>query len=90
MRDNSAERRVFSRAMSADHAAQPWITDMLDADLEAGDVFFDLFDEGQVLRQLRQAIVWLDLRLIDRRRAGGDENRIELVVLGADAPAHRL
>jgi hypothetical protein len=35
-----------------------------------------------VLRQFCQALVGLDTRLIDRRRTGGDENRIELVVLG--------
>ena len=35
-----------------------------------------------MLRQFCQALVRLDTRLIDRRRTGGDENRIELVVLG--------
>jgi hypothetical protein len=55
---------------------------VLEPNLEAGDILFDLFDKGQMLRQLRQAIVRLDTRLIDRRRAGGDESRIELVVLG--------
>ncbi len=57
--------------------------DMFEPDLEAGDVFFDLFDEGQVLSQLIKALVRLDLRPIDRRRrASGDQNRIEPVILG--------
>ncbi len=55
---------------------------MFEADLEASDVLLDLLNEGQVLRQLRQATIRLDTRLIDRRRAGGDENGVELVVLG--------
>lgn len=46
---------------------QPRIIDMLEPYFETGDVLFDLFDEGQVLRQLRQAsLVRCDLRLIDR------------------------
>ena len=56
---------------------------MFETHLEAGDILFDLFDEGQMLRQLCQAIVRLDARLIDRCRTGGDESCIEFVVLGA-------
>ena len=55
---------------------------MLEPDLEAGDVLFDLLDEGQMLSQLRQASVWLDAHLLDRCRAGSDENRVKLVVFG--------
>ena len=60
----------FSRAMSAiDHATRRRITDMFEADLEASNVLLDLLNEGQVLRQLRQATIRLDTRLIDRRRS---------------------
>ena len=55
---------------------------MLQPDLDAGDVLLDLFDEGQMLSQLCQALVRLDARLFDRGRTGGDKNRIELVILG--------
>src|SRR5208282_4182093 len=55
---------------------------MFETHLEAGNVLLGLLDEGQMWRQLSQAIVRLDTRLIDRRRAGGDKNCIELVVLG--------
>jgi hypothetical protein len=46
---------------------------MFEPNLEACDVLFDLLDEGQMLSQLRQALVRLDPRLLDRRRTGGDE-----------------
>ena len=76
-------RRFFSRAMSAMTRRRSRSSpDMFEADLEASDVLLDLLNEGQVLRQLRQATIRLDTRLIDRRRAGGDENGVELVVLG--------
>ena len=55
---------------------------MFETHLEAGNVFLDLFDKGQVLRQLCQAVVWRDARLIDCRRTVGDKSRIELIVLG--------
>ena len=86
-RDNDVQPVRPSVVFSAgryrhDHAPQPWIIDMLDADLKASDVFFDLLDEGQMLSQFRQTFVRIDSRPINRRRTGGDENRIELVVLG--------
>src|ERR1700689_4486284 len=49
-----------SRDIGDDHAPVPRIVDMLDPDLEAGDVLFDLFDEGQLRSQRRQALVRLD------------------------------
>ena len=55
---------------------------MLKPGLETRDVLFDLLDEGQMVRELRQAFVRLDSRLIDGESAGGDENRIEYIVLG--------
>jgi hypothetical protein len=61
---------------------QPAIIDMLEPNLVAGDILFDLLDIGQMLRQLRQALVRREARLIDRRCTSGDEHRIELIVLG--------
>src|SRR5208282_3469434 len=55
---------------------------MFEPNFEACDVLFDLLDEGQMLSQLRQALVRLDPRPLDRGRTGGDKNRIKLVVLG--------
>jgi len=55
---------------------------MLKPGLEPRDVFFDLLDEGQVVRQLGQTCVRFDSRLIDGGCEGGDENRIERIVLG--------
>src|SRR5580700_5284695 len=72
-----------SRDIGDDHAPVPRIVDMFDPDLEAGDVLFDLFDEGQMLSQRHQALVRLDTPLIDHCRTGGDENGIEPVVLGS-------
>ena len=74
--------RLQSRNVGDDYAPVPPIADMLEPDLEAGDILFDLLDEGQMLSQLRQALVRIDARLIDHCRAGGDQNRIDLVVLG--------
>jgi len=68
--------------VSHDHASQPRLIDMFETDLEAGDVLLDLFDEGQMLRQLRQALVRLNALLCYGGRASGDQNSIELVVLG--------
>src|SRR5204863_3150988 len=58
-----------------DDALHSSVVDMLKPGLEPRDVFFDLLDEGQVVGELRQALVRLDARLIDGESAGGDENR---------------
>ena len=44
----------------------------LKADFEAGDILFDLLDEGQILRQLGQALIWRETRWINGRCTGGD------------------
>lgn len=66
-----------------DEAAETAVMDVLEPDLEARDILFQLFDEGQRPRQIRQARVGFDLRRIEICRAGGDERGIEHVVLGA-------
>ena len=56
---------------------------MLKTDFETRNVLLDLLDEGQMLRQFRRIARQAgNSRLIDARRAGGDESGIELVVLG--------
>jgi hypothetical protein len=65
-----------------DHAPEPSILDVLEADLEAGDILLDLLDEGQLRGQPGQALVRRDRRRIDGGGAGGDQRRIEGVVLG--------
>ena len=55
---------------------------MFEPDLETRDVLFDLLDKGQMPRQLSQTFVGLDVRRIDRRRAGCDQSCIEQIVLG--------
>src|SRR5436190_3744089 len=65
-----------------DDAVASSVVDMLEPGREPRDVFFDLLDEGQVVGELRQALVRLDARLIDGESAGGDENRIERIILG--------
>ena len=62
---------------------QPQTIDMLEPNLEARDVLLDLFDEGQLSRQVGQPRVRLDPLLVDRRRAGGDQPGVDHVVLGA-------
>ena len=79
-----ARRRAFSRAMSVRTMRRSRGSPICSSrTLMARDVLLDLFDEGQMVCQLRQALIRRDPRPVDRRRTGGDQNRIELIVLGA-------
>jgi hypothetical protein len=69
IRSSSVERRVFSRAMSA-------------MTMRRSRGSSRCLDKGQMSGQFSQPLVGFDARRIDRRRAGGDEDCIELVVLG--------
>ena len=68
-------------------ASQARCVEVLQADLETGDVLFDLLDKGQMPGQARQARVRLDLGRLEACRAGGDEGGVEDVVLGPAQPA---
>ena len=52
--------RFQSRDVGEDDAPQPWIPDTPQPNLMAGDVLFNLLDEGQMVGQLHQALVRLD------------------------------
>ena len=58
------------------------IADVFEPDLEARDILLDLLNEGQLVSKLRQTRIRFDVRVIDRSRAGRDQNRIERIVLG--------
>ena len=66
-----------------DNAPQPRIFNVLEPDFQAGDVFFDLLNEGQMLRKLGQSRIGCNARSLHDGRASSDQNRIKLVVLGA-------
>jgi hypothetical protein len=53
-------------------AAPPHQVQMLDAGLQARDVLFDLFDQGEMIGERGQPVVGFNRWRIDERRAGSD------------------
>ena len=82
-RELCGTQRLEPDDVDHDDAPQPWLLDVLKPDLEARYILLDLLDEGQVLRQVREACVRFVPRPLNRRRTGRDENCIEDIVLGA-------
>jgi Homeodomain-like domain len=69
--------------VAGDDAAQAGVGDMFETGFEAGDILFELLDEGELVGQGFQAAIDLTLDWIERCGAGGDEGRIDGIVLGA-------
>ena len=69
--------------ITRDDGPQPLIVDVFETDLEAGDVLFDLFDESELMGEGCKPLIGLWPGLINRGCTGGDDGRIELIVLGA-------
>jgi len=67
------------------HAALARLVHVLQAGLEAGGVFLGLLQESEAAGELLQAGVRGDGRRLAGRRAGGDQKRVEAVVLGPAA-----
>jgi hypothetical protein len=79
----SAARRTFQPFdIGDDHAPQPRVVDMLEPDLETGDVLLGLLDEGEVRRQLCQPLVRRDRWRLQCGGTGCDPHRVESIVLG--------
>ena len=72
--------------VAVNNAPQARLVDMLEPGFEARDVFINLFKEGQMSGQFRQSGIWRDPRLIERCCARCNQNRVERVVLGVNAP----
>ena len=67
-----------------DDVAQALVADVLEAGLQPGDVRFDLFDEGQLVAERIQARIGrLRLLRLEDMGAGGDQDGIDAVALGA-------
>ena len=77
------EHRLQAGDLGAPEVAQALIAAGLAARLVAGDVLADLLDDGEMIGEPQQARIGRRVNSFDRRRAGGDQPRIDLVVLGA-------
>ena len=67
-----------------DDVAQALVADVLEACLQPRDVRFDLFDEGQLVAERIQARIGrLRLPRVEDVGAGGDQDGIDAVALGA-------
>src|SRR5579859_2227530 len=75
--------RLQSGNVGKDNASQSRLVEMLEAGLQPGKIFFGLLDEGQQICKLNEALIRSDPRLLHGSRTGGNQNRVECIVLGS-------
>ena len=75
--------RLQAGDLGAPEVAQALIAAGLAARLVAGDVLADLLDDGEMIGELDQSRIGRRMNGFGRRRAGGDQPRIDFVVLSA-------
>ena len=73
--------RLQASNVRHDKTAESMDVDMLETGLETSDVFLDLLDEGQMIRQVLQPFIWFDAGAFDRRGTGRHKRGVKCIVL---------